>query len=134
MFQHILRPQIQFATETFLWLQKLINQKCRKLPKHVAFYTVDCRGSCGEIFVYLKDYKYSKVINITHLTSLLFLVIITYVQHSWITNAIVGSNIVNFYGNCCWTWFFSWTLLYFLLLFSIDVLTLYCVMMHMPSI
>lgn len=40
--------------------KKLINQKCRKLSKRVAFYTVDCRGSCGEIFVDLKDYKYSK--------------------------------------------------------------------------
>ncbi|KAK8604652.1 hypothetical protein V6N13_099584 [Hibiscus sabdariffa] len=40
--------------------KKLINQKCRKLPKHIAFYTVDCRGSCGEIFVDLKDHKYSK--------------------------------------------------------------------------
>ncbi|MFQ6637684.1 hypothetical protein Gotur_013835 [Gossypium turneri] len=42
------------------YLLKLINQKCRKLSKRVAFYTVDCRGSCGEIFVDLKDYKYSK--------------------------------------------------------------------------
>ncbi|XP_022770608.1 SUMO-activating enzyme subunit 1B-1-like isoform X2 [Durio zibethinus] len=40
--------------------KKLINQKCRKLSKRVAFYTVDCRGSCGEIFVDLQDYKYSK--------------------------------------------------------------------------
>ncbi|XVE56553.1 hypothetical protein DITRI_Ditri04bG0020300 [Diplodiscus trichospermus] len=40
--------------------KKLINQKCRQLSKRVAFYTVDCRGSCGEIFVDLQDYKYSK--------------------------------------------------------------------------
>ncbi|XVF08675.1 hypothetical protein REPUB_Repub07fG0023500 [Reevesia pubescens] len=40
--------------------RKLINWKCRKLSKRVAFYTVDCRGSCGEIFVDLLDYKYSK--------------------------------------------------------------------------
>ncbi|XP_039001386.1 SUMO-activating enzyme subunit 1B-1-like isoform X2 [Hibiscus syriacus] len=40
--------------------KKLINQKCRKLPKRISFYTVDCRGSCGEIFVDLKNYKYSK--------------------------------------------------------------------------
>ncbi|KAH1115037.1 hypothetical protein J1N35_008415 [Gossypium stocksii] len=40
--------------------KKLINQKCRKLSKHVAFYTVECRGSCGEMFVDLQDHKYSK--------------------------------------------------------------------------
>ncbi|OMO84159.1 UBA/THIF-type NAD/FAD binding protein [Corchorus capsularis] len=40
--------------------KKLINQKCRKLSKRVAFYTVDCRGSSGEIFVDLQNYKYSK--------------------------------------------------------------------------
>nr|KJB19778.1 hypothetical protein B456_003G118500 [Gossypium raimondii] len=40
--------------------KKLINQKCRKLSKRVAFYTVECRGSCGEMFVDLQDYKYSK--------------------------------------------------------------------------
>ncbi|GMJ13684.1 SUMO activating enzyme 1B, ARABIDOPSIS THALIANA SUMO ACTIVATING ENZYME 1B [Hibiscus trionum] len=41
--------------------KKWINQKCRKLSKPVAFYTVECRGSCGEIFVDLQDYKYSKL-------------------------------------------------------------------------
>ncbi|XP_044501509.1 SUMO-activating enzyme subunit 1B-1-like [Mangifera indica] len=40
--------------------KKLINEKCRKLSKRVAFYTVDCRDSCGEIFVDLQNYKYSK--------------------------------------------------------------------------
>ncbi|XP_038708313.1 SUMO-activating enzyme subunit 1B-1-like [Tripterygium wilfordii] len=40
--------------------KKLINDKCRKLSKRVAFYTVDCRDSCGEIFVDLQSYKYSK--------------------------------------------------------------------------
>ncbi|TYI35399.1 hypothetical protein ES332_A03G074200v1 [Gossypium tomentosum] len=40
--------------------KKLINQKRRKLSKRVAFYTVECRGSCGEMFVDLVDYKYSK--------------------------------------------------------------------------
>ncbi|KAH9705447.1 SUMO-activating enzyme subunit 1B-1 [Citrus sinensis] len=39
---------------------KLINEKCRKLSKRVAFYTVDCRDSCGEIFVDLQNHKYSK--------------------------------------------------------------------------
>ncbi|KAK8477102.1 hypothetical protein V6N13_061248 [Hibiscus sabdariffa] len=41
--------------------KKWINQKCRKLSKRVAFYTVECRGSCGEIFVDLQDYKFSKL-------------------------------------------------------------------------
>uniref|UniRef100_A0A5B6YLL3 Ubiquitin-like 1-activating enzyme E1A n=1 Tax=Davidia involucrata TaxID=16924 RepID=A0A5B6YLL3_DAVIN len=40
--------------------KKLINEKCRKLSKRVAFYTVDCRDSCGEIFVDLQNYTYSK--------------------------------------------------------------------------
>ncbi|GER44522.1 SUMO-activating enzyme 1B [Striga asiatica] len=37
-----------------------VNQKCRKLSKRIAFYTVDCRDSCGEIFVDLHNYVYSK--------------------------------------------------------------------------
>lgn len=45
-----------------LYGQKLINEKCRKLSKRVAFYIVDCRDSCGEIFVDLQNHKYSKVI------------------------------------------------------------------------
>ncbi|EEF51758.1 SUMO-activating enzyme subunit 1B-1 isoform X2 [Ricinus communis] len=40
--------------------KKLINEKCRKLAKRVAFYTVDCRDSCGEIFVDLQKYLYAK--------------------------------------------------------------------------
>ncbi|OIW00260.1 hypothetical protein TanjilG_27511 [Lupinus angustifolius] len=40
--------------------KKLVNEKCRTLSKRVAFYTVDCRDSCGEIFVDLQHYKYSK--------------------------------------------------------------------------
>ncbi|KAJ7945682.1 SUMO-activating enzyme subunit 1B [Quillaja saponaria] len=40
--------------------KKLINKKCRTASKRVAFYTVDCRDSCGEIFVDLQDYRYSK--------------------------------------------------------------------------
>ncbi|KAI5673786.1 hypothetical protein M9H77_14150 [Catharanthus roseus] len=42
--------------------KKLVNEKCRKSSKRVAFYIVDCRDSCGEIFVDLQDYTYSKVI------------------------------------------------------------------------
>ncbi|CAJ1937505.1 unnamed protein product [Sphenostylis stenocarpa] len=40
--------------------KKLANDKCRKLSKRVAFYAVECRDSCGEVFVDLQDYKYSK--------------------------------------------------------------------------
>jgi ubiquitin-like 1-activating enzyme E1 A len=40
--------------------KKLANEKCRKASRRVAFYTVECRDSCGEIFVDLQDYKYSK--------------------------------------------------------------------------
>lgn len=40
--------------------KKLVNEKCRKLSKRVAFYIVDCRDSCGEIFVDLQNYTYSK--------------------------------------------------------------------------
>ncbi|XP_051148139.1 SUMO-activating enzyme subunit 1B-1-like [Andrographis paniculata] len=36
-----------------------VNEKCRKLLKRIAFYTVDCRDSCGEIFVDLQSYKYT---------------------------------------------------------------------------
>ncbi|KAL0754306.1 hypothetical protein Bca101_091974 [Brassica carinata] len=40
-----------------------VNEQCRKLSKRVAFYTVDCRDSCGEIFVDLQDYKYTKSVS-----------------------------------------------------------------------
>ncbi|KAJ8772450.1 hypothetical protein K2173_027627 [Erythroxylum novogranatense] len=40
--------------------KKLINEKCRKLSKRVAFYAVECRDLCGEIFVDLQNYKYVK--------------------------------------------------------------------------
>ena len=43
-------------------LQKSVNEKCRKLSKRVAFYSVDCRDSCGEIFVDLQKYSYVHVI------------------------------------------------------------------------
>lgn len=51
----------------FMLLQKLVNEKCRKLPKRVAFYTVDCKDSCGEIFVDLQVHRYSKVIPVCNL-------------------------------------------------------------------
>lgn len=40
--------------------KRLINQKCRKRPNRIAFYTVDCRDSCGEIFVDLQNYTYAQ--------------------------------------------------------------------------
>lgn len=45
-------------------MQKSVNAKCRKLSRRVAFYTVECRDSCGEIFVDLQNYSYSKVTTI----------------------------------------------------------------------
>ncbi|PWA55740.1 hypothetical protein CTI12_AA424740 [Artemisia annua] len=42
--------------------KKSVNEKCRKLSKRVAFYAVDCRDSCGEIFVDLQKYSYAQVI------------------------------------------------------------------------
>ncbi|XP_031374541.1 SUMO-activating enzyme subunit 1A isoform X3 [Punica granatum] len=43
-----------------LTTKKLINDKCRRLSKRVAFYSADCRYSSGEIFVDLHSYKYTK--------------------------------------------------------------------------
>jgi ubiquitin-like 1-activating enzyme E1 A len=43
-----------------LTAKKSINEKCRKLSKRIAFYSVDCRDSCGEIFVDLQNFTYSK--------------------------------------------------------------------------
>ncbi|KAJ8554024.1 hypothetical protein K7X08_024702 [Anisodus acutangulus] len=40
--------------------KKSVNSKCHKLPKRVAFYSVECRDSCGEIFVDLQNYSYCK--------------------------------------------------------------------------
>ncbi|KAI4387992.1 hypothetical protein MLD38_000371 [Melastoma candidum] len=40
--------------------KKSINEKCRKSLRRISFYSVDCRNSCGEIFVDLQDYKYTK--------------------------------------------------------------------------
>ncbi|XP_047314632.1 SUMO-activating enzyme subunit 1B-1-like [Impatiens glandulifera] len=40
--------------------KKSTNETCRKLSKQIAFYTVDCRDSCGEIFVDLQKFIYSK--------------------------------------------------------------------------
>ncbi|XP_016447106.1 SUMO-activating enzyme subunit 1B-1-like isoform X2 [Nicotiana tabacum] len=43
-----------------LLTKKSVNAKCRKLPRRIAFYHVECRDSCGEIFVDLQNYSYSK--------------------------------------------------------------------------
>ncbi|XP_019190249.1 PREDICTED: SUMO-activating enzyme subunit 1A-like [Ipomoea nil] len=40
--------------------KKSVNAKCRKLSKRIAFYAVDVRDSCGEIFIDLQSYTYSK--------------------------------------------------------------------------
>ncbi|XP_026377331.1 SUMO-activating enzyme subunit 1B-1-like [Papaver somniferum] len=40
--------------------KKRINEICRKRPNRIAFYTVDCRDSCGEIFVDLHNYSYAQ--------------------------------------------------------------------------
>ncbi|KAF9618160.1 hypothetical protein IFM89_000563 [Coptis chinensis] len=40
--------------------KRLINEKCRKRPKRIAFYTLDCRDSCGEIFIDLQNYIYEQ--------------------------------------------------------------------------
>ncbi|OVA09576.1 UBA/THIF-type NAD/FAD binding fold [Macleaya cordata] len=40
--------------------KKRINDICRKRPKRIAFYAVDCRDSCGEIFVDLQNYTYAQ--------------------------------------------------------------------------
>jgi len=45
----------------FLMSQKTINQKCRKLSKRIAFYSVDCRDSCGEIFADLQNHSCTQV-------------------------------------------------------------------------
>ncbi|XP_073015336.1 SUMO-activating enzyme subunit 1A-like [Primulina eburnea] len=40
--------------------KKSVNEKCRKMLKRVAFYTLDCRDTCAEIFVDLQNYTYLK--------------------------------------------------------------------------
>ncbi|WOL11430.1 SUMO-activating enzyme subunit 1B-1-like [Canna indica] len=38
----------------------VINEKCRKRTKRIAFYAIECRDSCGEIFVDLQNYTYAQ--------------------------------------------------------------------------
>lgn len=40
--------------------KRLVNEKCRNSSKRVAFYSVDCRDTCGEIFTDLQHHTYSK--------------------------------------------------------------------------
>ncbi|KAJ7530843.1 hypothetical protein O6H91_14G021500 [Diphasiastrum complanatum] len=42
-----------------LGLRKHVNLMCRNRSRRVAFYTVDCRGSSGAVFVDLQKYAYS---------------------------------------------------------------------------
>lgn len=41
-------------------VKKQVNEMCRKRPQRIAFYSVDCRGSCGEIFVDLQNHTYTQ--------------------------------------------------------------------------
>ncbi|XP_029119489.1 SUMO-activating enzyme subunit 1B-1 isoform X3 [Elaeis guineensis] len=43
--------------------KKAINEKCRRRPRRVAFYAIECRDSCGEIFVDLQKYTYIQVMS-----------------------------------------------------------------------
>jgi hypothetical protein len=43
------------------FFQLFINENCRKRSKHIAFYTIDCKDSCGEIFVDLQKHSYVQV-------------------------------------------------------------------------
>jgi hypothetical protein len=46
-------------------LQTQVNEACRKRPHRVAFYSVDCRGTCGSLFVDLQRHSFtSKVISV----------------------------------------------------------------------
>ncbi|KAH6832334.1 SUMO-activating enzyme 1A [Perilla frutescens var. hirtella] len=77
-FNHMVRVSVQegdlsnFSVDFFrkfdvvvisscsLLTKKSVNEKYRKSLKRIAFYTVDCKDSCGEIFVDLQNYIYSK--------------------------------------------------------------------------
>jgi hypothetical protein len=40
-------------------LQTQVNEACRKRPHRVAFYSVDCRGTCGSLFVDLQRHSFT---------------------------------------------------------------------------
>ncbi|KAM0861766.1 hypothetical protein ACQ4PT_045690 [Festuca glaucescens] len=41
-----------------------INDNCRKRNKHIAFYSIECKDSCGEIFVDLQNHSYVQSVTI----------------------------------------------------------------------
>ncbi|CAM6045265.1 unnamed protein product [Sphagnum compactum] len=46
-------------------LRTQVNEACRKRPHRIAFYSVDCRGTCGSLFVDLQRHSFtSKVISV----------------------------------------------------------------------
>ncbi|XP_011624876.1 SUMO-activating enzyme subunit 1B-1 isoform X2 [Amborella trichopoda] len=53
-FDAVVIGRASFATK------KTIDGICRKRSKKIAFFTVDCRDSCGEIFVDLQNYVYNQ--------------------------------------------------------------------------
>ncbi|KAH8974135.1 hypothetical protein BDL97_01G085700 [Sphagnum fallax] len=40
-------------------LRTQVNEACRKRPHRVAFYSVDCRGTCGSLFVDLQRHSFT---------------------------------------------------------------------------
>nr|KAJ0215141.1 hypothetical protein LSAT_V11C300123310 [Lactuca sativa] len=52
---------VDFFEKLMLWLSIAAYLQPKKLSKRVAFYSVDCRVSCGEIFVDLQKYCYAKI-------------------------------------------------------------------------
>ncbi|KAM3192229.1 hypothetical protein ACQJBY_069455 [Aegilops geniculata] len=52
------RFDIIVVSRASLKTKLFINDNCRKRSKHIAFYSVDCKDSCGEIFVDLQNHSY----------------------------------------------------------------------------
>ncbi|KAM3212517.1 hypothetical protein ACQJBY_065523 [Aegilops geniculata] len=52
------RFDIIVVSRASLKTKLFINANCRKRSKHIAFYSVDCKDSCGEIFVDLQNHSY----------------------------------------------------------------------------
>jgi ubiquitin-like 1-activating enzyme E1 A len=44
-----------------LIFQLFINEICRKSSKRIVFYTIDCKDSCGEVFIDLYKHSYVQV-------------------------------------------------------------------------
>ncbi|KAG8089859.1 hypothetical protein GUJ93_ZPchr0011g28387 [Zizania palustris] len=45
-------------SRTSMKTKLFVNDNCRKSSKHIAFYAIECKGSCGEIFVDLQKHSY----------------------------------------------------------------------------